>query len=144
MSSNRNDADFDPEDLRKHLELVQAVIARLAQSSTVAKGWTLTIAGAVFGFSSFGERWYLTLLGLAVILPFSVLDMYYLHEERLFRRLYKGVCDGAVPSFSMDKDEFQGSVDSRARIYFSWSVIGFYSPLAVAGAVVSLAALLGA
>ncbi|MCW6007838.1 hypothetical protein K1W54_25325 [Micromonospora sp. CPCC 205371] len=143
MSSNRNDSDFDPEDLRQHLEFVQAVIARLSQSSTVAKGWTLTIAGAAFGFSSIGERWYLTLLGLAVILPFSVLDMYYLHEERLFRRLYKAICDGTVPSFSMDKDEFQGAVDSRARIYFSWSVIGFYAPLAVAGVAISLAALVG-
>ena len=70
MSSNLNGPNFDPEDRRKHLEFVQAVIARLSQSSATAKGWSLTIAGAAFGFSALNEVWYLSLLGLAVILSF--------------------------------------------------------------------------
>ena len=42
--------------------------------------------------------------GLAVIISFSILDMYYLYEERLFRCLYQAICDGTVASFSMNKD----------------------------------------
>lgn len=143
MSSNPNDRDFDPDDRRKHLDYVQAVIARLAQSSAIAKGWSLTIAGAAFGFSTLNQKWYLSLLGLAVIGSFSVLDMHYLYEERLFRGLYRGVCAGTVPSFSMDKDAFRDQA-SKHGTYMSWSVLGFYSPLAVAGViVVGIALLIG-
>jgi hypothetical protein len=143
MSSNPNDPDFDAEDRRKHLEFMQAVIARLSQSSATAKGWSLTIAGAAFGFSALNEAWYLSLLGLAVIISFSVLDMYYLYEERLFRCLYNGVCAGTVPSFSMNKDSFKGSASKRDT-YMSWSVLGFYSPLTLTGiAVVGIALMTG-
>ena len=41
------------------------VIARLAQTSASAKGFTLTIAAAAFGFSALNEAWYLSLLGIA-------------------------------------------------------------------------------
>lgn len=40
------------EDQRKHLDFIQAVIARLASSSAAAKGWGLTVATAAFGFSA--------------------------------------------------------------------------------------------
>lgn len=144
MSSNLKDEGFDPEDHRKHLDQVQAVVARLATASTTAKGWSLTIAGAAFGFSSLDRAWYLSLLGLAVIGSFSVLDMYYLYEERLFRRLHNAVRVGTAPSFSMDKDVYKNEVDSRLQTYFSWSVFGFYVPLALAGlAVVGIALLTG-
>ena len=139
MDSNTSGPSFDAEDRRKHLEFVQAVIARLSQSSVTAKGWSLTIAGAAFGFSALNKAWYLSLLGLAVIISFSVIDMYYLYEERLFRCLYNGVCAGTVPTFSMDKNAFKGSA-SKPGTYMSWSVLGFYLPLTVAGmAVVGIA-----
>jgi hypothetical protein len=141
MSSNPNDRDFNPEDRRKHLEFIQAVIGRLSHSSGVAKGWSLTIAGAAFGFSALNRTWYLSLLGLAVIITFSLLDMYYLYEERLFRRLYRGVCQGTVPSFSMNKDMFKAQ-ESKRDTYKSWSVLGFYSPLTLAGLAVTGIALL--
>ena len=127
---------FSPEDRRKHLDYVQAVIARLSQSSATAKGWSLTIAGAAFGFSAVIERWYLALLGLAIIISFSILDMYYLYEERLFRCLYNGVVAGTVSPYSMDKNMFKDKA-SRLDTYMSWSVLGFYAPLTLAGIVVA-------
>ncbi len=143
MSNNPNAPAFDAEDRRKHLEFVQAVIARLSQSSATAKGWSLTIAGAAFVFAAVNQVWYLSLLGLAVIASFSILDMLYLFEERLFRSLYTGVCDGTVPSFSMNKDVFRGS-ESKLDTYMSWSVLGFYAPLTLVGiAVVGIALMTG-
>ncbi|KQS69829.1 hypothetical protein [Modestobacter sp. Leaf380] len=136
MSSSPVARASDPEDRRKHLDYVQAVIARLSQSSATAKGWSLTIAGAAFGFSAVIERWYLALLGLAIIISFSILDMYYLYEERLFRCLYNGVVAGTVPSYSMDKNVFKDQA-SRLDTYTSWSVLGFYAPLTVAGTAVT-------
>ncbi|MCF6506836.1 hypothetical protein E9549_05365 [Blastococcus sp. MG754426] len=143
MSSSPDAQAYDAEDRRKHLDFVQAVIARLSQSSATAKGWSLTIAGAAFGFSAVVERWYLALLGLAIIISFSILDMYYLYEERLFRCLYSGVVAGTVPPYSMDKNVFKDQA-SRLDTYTSWSVFGFYAPLALAGiSVTGIAVLAG-
>jgi hypothetical protein len=143
VSSGADGHNFDPEDRRKHLDFVQAVIARLSQSSATAKGWSLTIAGAAFGFSTLNERWYLALLGVAVIISFSILDMYYLYEERLFRCLYAAVVAGTVPPYSMNKDAYKSQA-SRLDTYLSWSVLGFYTPLTVTGiTVVSIAIALG-
>lgn len=131
---------FDPEDRRKHLEFIQGVIARLSNSSSAAKGWSLTVAGAAFGFSTVNERWYLSLLGLCVVGIFSIVDMHYLFEERLFRRLYDDVRRGVVGDFSMNKDAYR-NLESKADTYFSWSVFGFYLALALAGVAVLVFAL---
>lgn len=131
---------LDPDDRRKHLEFVQGVITRLSNSSATAKGWSLTVAGAAFGFSTLNERWYLSLLGLCVVGIFSIVDMHYLFEERLFRRLYNGVRQGTVDNFSMDKNIYRSS-ESKLKTYFSWSVVGFYLALALAGIAVVIFAL---
>lgn len=136
MTSPTPSGPTDPEDRRKHLDHVQAVIARLAGASATAKGWSLTIATAAFGFSTLADKWYLVLLGLAVIVSFSILDAYYLREERLFRCLHEAVVAGTVAAFSMNKDQFKTQA-TRRRTYFSWSVLGFYVPLAVAGVLVA-------
>ena len=141
MSSQPNLSPFEPEDRRKHLDHIQGVITRLSQSSATAKGWSLTIAGAAFGFATLNQRWYLSLLGLAVIAAFSILDMNYLYQERLFRCLYSDVATGTIPPYSMDKDRFRGQA-SRRKTYVSWSVLGFYLPLALAGMIVVGLALL--
>jgi hypothetical protein len=135
VSSQPNPSTFDPEDRRKHLDHIQGVVTRLSQSSATAKGWSLTIAGAAFGFATLSERWYLSLLGLAVIVSFSILDTNYLYQERLFRCLYNGVANGSVAPYSMDKDRFRSQA-SRRKTYVSWSVLGFYMPLAMAGVIV--------
>ncbi len=132
----------DPEDRRKHLDHVQAVITRLAGASNAAKGWSLTIATAAFGFSALADAWYLVLLGLAVILSFSTLDAHYLYEERLFRRLNKHVVDGTAQPFSMDKDKYKEH-ESKKKTYLSWSILGFYAPLAAAGIAVAVISAFG-
>lgn len=137
VSSPSGGEPVEPEDRRKHLDHIQAVIARLAGASATAKGWSLTIATAAFGFSALAEKWYLVLLGLSVIVSFSLLDAYYLYEERLFRCLHEAVVAGTASAFSMNKDRYEARASKR-KTYLSWSVLGFYIPLAVAGVVVAL------
>lgn len=131
---------YTAEDRRKHLDYVQAVIARLAQGSNSAKGFTLTIAAAAFGFSALNEAWYLSLLGIAVIACFSVLDMHYLYEERLFRCLFRAVVNGTASEYDMNKDNYKSQA-KRMDTYLSWSVLGFYLPLLLTGLVVVAIAL---
>ncbi len=135
MSSNKNDLDFDPDDRRKHLEFIQAVIARLAGASAAAKGASLTVATAAFGFSAINKNWYLALLGLLVIISFTTVDAYYLYKERLYREHYQNVIDGNVPSFSMKCPSQPVTIARLAPVYRSWSILGFYTALAVSGLV---------
>lgn len=130
-------ATADPEDRRKHLEFIQTVIARLSNSSATAKGWGLTLAGAAFGFSAANNKWYLALLGCVVLIAFSVMDAYYLHSEKLFRALYKDACAGNAPIYAMDPHAYAASA-RRRDTYRTWSVLGFYGPLLLAGGIVTI------
>jgi len=120
------------EDQRKHLEFIQAVIARLASSSTATKGWGLTVATAAFGFSATKAVPVVAGLGLVVVIFFGILDSYYLREERLFRYLYDDARRGKVGVYSMNKNEYSSKCKRRSVIR-SWSVLGFYGPLLLVG-----------
>lgn len=120
------------DDQRKHLDFIQAVVTRLASSSSVAKGWTLTVATATFGFSATRAQPFVAVIGIVVVGVFAVLDSHYLREERLFRRLYDKARRGEVEVYSMDKDAYATSV-ARRQVIRSWSVLGFYLPLVVVG-----------
>ena len=43
-------SDIERQENVKHLELIQAIITRLASNSFFIKGWALTVAAATFGF----------------------------------------------------------------------------------------------
>lgn len=120
------------EDQRKHLDFIQAVIARLASSSAAAKGWGLTVATATFGFSATKAVPVVAGLGLVVVLFFGFLDLYYLREERLFRCLYDDARRGSIDVYSMNKNAYTSEVKRRSVIK-SWSLLGFYGPLLLVG-----------
>lgn len=125
--------DTSAEDRRRHLEMIQGVVARLATNGNDTKTWAVTLGGTAFGASAFQGMWYLASIGVAAVVSFSVLNTYYLHEERLFRELYKAAARDAVPRFDMNKDAFKRLVPSRLRTYFSWSIIGFFATLTLGG-----------
>lgn len=124
--------DQEFEDRRKHLELIQSVVDRQASASATAKGWSLTLASAAFGVAVVRDEWHLLLLGMFVMIWFSVLDMYYLHQERRFRDLYNAVVKGEIEGFCM-KVALVAPSKSKVETYMSWSVFGFYIPLILAG-----------
>ena len=76
------------EDLTKHLEFIQAIIARMAGNSFLLKGWTVTIAAALFALAANDARAVFAMLAFFPALWFWGLDAYYLRQERLFRKLY--------------------------------------------------------
>src|SRR6266487_2496159 len=94
--------DFEANRL-KHLDLIQAVIGRLAGNSFLIKGWTITVAGAFFGFALSSHSAWLAVTATVPILAFRWLDAYFLRAERLFRALYDEVRlkDERVTPFSM-------------------------------------------
>jgi hypothetical protein len=121
----------DREDRRKHLELVSAVVARMASASAAAKGWSVTVAGAAFGVALVRSSWLILLIGVGALVVFGILDGLYLHSEKRFRDLYAAIVENKMEPFSMDTT----SLPARRKrdSHRSWSVAAFYVPLAVAG-----------
>lgn len=121
------------EDQRKHLEFIQASIARMSSLSSTAKGWGITVSMAAFGISAAGSVPLFSVLGLVAMGFFSYLDCRYLREERLFRCLYEDARKGLVGVYSMDRTAYLDEC-TWGSVLKSWSILGFYLPSALVGA----------
>jgi|GEM_PF-733848 len=120
----------------RHLELVQSIVTRLATSSFVAKGWALTVAGAIYGFAANHLNPWIASVGLLPTLGFWWLDAYFLLHERLFRCLYN---DAHQPStsvglFSMNIAAYKkGRNTTWPNVFFSITLAIFYGMLVLVG-----------
>jgi hypothetical protein len=93
----------------KHLEFIQAVVNRMANTSFLLKGWSITIIAALFAFSAKEGAIAVLWLGVLLTLVFWYLDSYFLWQERLFRSLYdhvRGLKEEDI-DFGMDQMRFQ-------------------------------------
>src|ERR1700719_692214 len=75
----------------KHLEMLQATIARMSGQSATLKNYCVTLITAVGGFAITLAKPNVALLALAPIAAFALLDARYLQRERLFRAKYERV-----------------------------------------------------
>ena len=74
--------------VQKHLEIVQSVIARMAENSRSCKVWCVTLVSAILVLvARTGEAEH-ALIALAPTALFYLLDAYYLMLERRFRKSY--------------------------------------------------------
>jgi hypothetical protein len=125
----------------KHLEFLQAIIARLANNSCLLKGWTVTLAGAFFGFAVANSNWQIAAIGLLPIIAFWGLDAYFLRQERLFRCLYDDVrrSDSEVEPFSMNVTGYRTVARPWWRTLFSNTLLAFYAVILLVGLILTLA-----
>lgn len=72
----------------KHLEMIQAVINRMANNSFMLKGWTVTLVAGIFALASKDADKMYFLIAYIPLIIFWGLDSYYLLQERLYRSLY--------------------------------------------------------
>jgi hypothetical protein len=129
-------------DLRvKHLEMLQAVISRIAGQGATLKNYCITLTTAVCGFAITLEKPLVTLLALFPVTIFALLDAQYLRMERRFRVLFDRVRLenwGTVPSFEISSKSAPDV--SYWDVLRSWSIFIFYAPLALAVVIVVLIA----
>ena len=115
----------------KHLEMIQAVITRMAHNSFLLKGWSVTISAAVLAVMAGkpGSGW--VVIALVPTLFFWGLDGYFLRQERLFRELYDHVreLEPDKVDFSMDTRPYQNEVDSWFQVAVSRTLLAFYLPM---------------
>ncbi|MEK6374711.1 MAG: hypothetical protein AABO58_18690 [Acidobacteriota bacterium] len=95
----------------KHLEMLQAVISRLASNSFTIKGWGTTLVAALLAYIAKDGKPQNAWIVLMPTVVFWGLDAYYLGLERAFRDLYKQVSGQSHTDFSM--------VPPAGKAYFS-------------------------
>jgi hypothetical protein len=87
----------------EHMEMIQAVIARLGANGFLVKGWAVTVAAALLGLAVNQNDDGLAYVAVVPVAAFWALDGYLLRAERLFRALFDEVrkSDTAVEPFWM-------------------------------------------
>ena len=91
----------DREQIHKELDLIQAIVSRMAANSFQVKAWLIGILSALIAFEKdaiFAEagvdKWLSVKMNLFLFLPllcFWYLDAFFLSTERLYREVYKWV-----------------------------------------------------
>lgn len=84
-----------------HLQMIQAVISRLAGQSTTVKGWSITLTGALLGYGASTATPLLAFIAGYVVMAFAALDGYYLSLERAYRALFTDVLEGTAADWSL-------------------------------------------
>ena len=108
--------------------MLQAVVDRMSANSFQLRGWSVVLVSAMFALAASGSQVRFVYLAYFPAIAFWVLDGYYLHQERLFRKLYDHVrgLDASSIDFSMDASPFAGDVDFWRDVCFSTTLIVFH------------------
>lgn len=92
------------ENKRKHLDYLQAVIARMAQNSFLIKGWSVTLVSALFAFAATNQDHRYVLISYIAIPAFWILDGFFIATEKRFRSLYNRVRKQTEEEIDFDLD----------------------------------------
>ena len=125
----------------KHLEMIQTLITRMAGYGASFKNYCITVVTAVIGLGFTLHRPIFSALALLPLLAFAVADAQYLRVERRFRGLFDVVRReewATMPSFEINLNKAPPA--SFWSAVGSWSIVGFYAPLAVGVVVLVLMA----
>ncbi|MCF7741409.1 MAG: hypothetical protein K9N00_06395 [Candidatus Marinimicrobia bacterium] len=119
------------ENKRKHLELIQGVINRMARCSFLIKGWCITIVTALIVLSTKENDFNVLRVSIFPIVVFWALDGYFLYQERLYRELYNQVrkLKEEQIDFSMNATVFKGDKKTWTGATFSLTLLLLYISL---------------
>jgi hypothetical protein len=129
-----------------HLNMLQAVITRLAGNSAQCKTWCVAIVSALFGLAGATKSGRIAAAAIIPIVVFGFVDAAYLANEKAYRDLYNTIV-GKIRDRSYGlADRFNLSAPADAGHYIwalsSWSIWPVYLGLTIAYALVLLSGLL--
>ena len=136
--------DRGMENKRAHLEIIQAVITRMAGNSFLIKGWSVTLVAALFALAAANTNGLFVYLAYFPAFMFWALDAYFLRQERLFRKLYdhvRGVEEERV-DFSMNTKPFETDMDGMVGVAWSYTLRLFHGTITATIIVVMLGVIL--
>lgn len=120
--------------LHKEIDLIQAIITRMANNSFLLKGWMITLVAAILALSKgtlvTDDVTYFSLILCVPVIAFWYLDAFFLHKERCYRKLYEWVVNNRMTSnehqYSLNYTRFESQVDSEFKIMKSKTLLPFY------------------
>jgi len=120
--------------LHKEIDLIQAIITRMANNSFLLKGWMITLVAAILALSKgtlvTDDVTYFSLILCIPVIAFWYLDAFFLHKERCYRKLYEWVVNNRMTSnehqYSLNYTRFESEVDSEFKIMGSKTLLPFY------------------
>lgn len=115
----------------KHLEMLQAIISRMARNSFLLKGWNVVLVSAIFALASSESKSSLVFLAYLPATMFWLLDGYFLRQERLFIKLYDKVRATSEDDidFSMNTKPVKNKVASWLCVAFSRTLFLFHGAI---------------
>jgi len=125
--------DFDKEDFKTYLTMIQSIISRMANNSFLIKGWAMTIVSSILALAvTRGLNHSIYIVSTVVTIAFCFLNCIYLRTERLYRNLYKkvqkeGMQDlNQVKYFNLDTSECKNKNTRLIKVFMSNSIWPFY------------------
>lgn len=117
----------------KHLEMLQAIIRRMAVNSFLLKGWNVVLVSAIFALAAGESKSQLVYLAYLPATVFWLLDGYFLRQERLFRKLYDKVRSMGEDDidFSMNTSPVETEVSSWLKVTRSITLRLFHGAILV-------------
>lgn len=114
-----------------HLGFIQGIISRMGTNSFLLKGWSVTLVAAMFALAVKDADKRFMLISYFPIFVFWALDGFFLHQEKLFRKLYEKVAAGQVPSdvFTLNTSIVRSDVPSMLRVTFSKTLLPFHGAI---------------
>lgn len=114
-----------------HLGFIQGVITRMGANSFLLKGWSVTLVAAMFALAVKDADKRFMLIAYFPVFVFWVLDAFFLHQEKLFRKLYVEVASGAISSdnFTLDTSNVRERVPSGIAVFFSKTLFPFHGAI---------------
>lgn len=103
------------EDKRAHLNMIQAVISRMANNSFLFKGWAVTITAGVAALASNKSDHRFVFIALLPSLVMWPLNGYFLYQERRFRKLFDH-----VRTLADNKIDYSMKPLGRKFLYKEW------------------------
>ena len=97
------------------------IINRMAGNSFLLKGWCVTLISALFALAANNSNPFFIYLTYFPCVTFWSLDGYFLHQERLYRKLYQAVSKKQPDEidFSMNAVVYKNEIDSWFLTCFS-------------------------
>lgn len=116
-----------------HLGFIQGVINRMGGNSFLIKGWVTTLVAATFALSAENSNAKFVYIAFFPLAFFWWLDAFFLHQEKLYRKLYEKVANNTESSteFSMDAYKYKKEVDCFLIVFFSKTLRNFYAPIII-------------
>lgn len=114
-----------------HLTFIQDIITRMGKNSFFLKGWSITLISAFLAISSQSDEKEIIIISYIPLFMFWYLDAFFLHQEKLYRKLYNKVAENEISSEKLTLNTFvvAHKCPSFIKVFISKTLITFHGIL---------------